>query len=105
MPVSFGASAGRCVRFDSRTLATNSMYGDGSCGRVSKNSSTRSSSTDGANGRKDSRNLIRTFIADCICGLRASPRDAAAAECSRAELHAALHPADDVFMVAIKLAT
>ncbi len=49
------------------------MYGLSCPGRISKYSSARSCSTDGANGRNDSRNLILRFITDCICGLRASP--------------------------------
>ena len=50
------------------------MYGLSSRGRISKKSATRSRSTDGANGRNDSRNLILRFITDCMSRLRASAR-------------------------------
>src|SRR5689334_12479195 len=49
-----------------------------------------SSFTTGATGRKSSRSLISLSRA-CICGLQGEAR--AAARGARAELHAALHPA------------
>ena len=61
-------------RTDSFTGDVSSMYGLDSCCRTWKNSSTLSCNTEGAKGRKDSRNLIFTFIVRCMLSLRASPR-------------------------------
>jgi hypothetical protein len=50
------------------------MYGLGCSSRISNHSWTFFSSTLGANGRKDSRNLILRFMTSCISRERASPR-------------------------------
>ena len=66
------SSAGLARRWLFATSATSSMYGDSAV--RSKYSPARSSSTAGANGRNDSRNLTFWLIADCIEAKRASPR-------------------------------
>ena len=87
------AAAAACRSARARPAA---CRGSAACGRISKYSSTRSCSTDGANGRNDSRNLIFRFITDCISRAAGVAQDAAAAQGPRAELHAALQPADDL---------
>ena len=62
---------------------------------MSKYSDTRSASTAGANGRKDSRYLIFRFITDCIFVLRGSPIIETGPKRPRAKLHSALDPTDD----------
>ncbi len=71
------------------------MYGLSTPSSSANYSCACASSTDGANGRNDSRNLILRFMTDCISGLRGSPR-MLRGRAPRAELHPALEPADDL---------
>ena len=73
------------------TSATSSMYGLSPSS--SNQSATSSRSTDGANGRNDSRYLTLRLSIFCIVGERVA-EDRAAAERARPELHAALEPAE-----------
>ena len=82
------------VRLPSRTWATSSMYGLSQS--ISNHSEALSASTEGANGRKPSRNLIFMLSVSRILGSRGSARMLRAAQRARPELHAPLEPADHV---------
>ena len=68
----------------------------GTASSSSNHSATASSSTEGANGRNDSRRLILALRMRLHVGAARIADDRAVAERARAPFHAALKPADDL---------